>query len=103
MAYKIGVVGYKESVMAFKLVGFDVFYAETAKEARQGIDEFARQDYGIIYVSDLHLKELPDVVEHYKGEVRPAIISIPTHQGSNGYGQQKIQEYVEKAVGQNIL
>ena len=103
MAYKIGVVGNKESVMPFKLIGFDVAYAEIESDARQAIDCMAQADYGIIYVSDRLLINMSDVVEHYKSFVRPAIISIPTHEGSNGYGQKKIQEYVEKAVGQNIL
>lgn len=103
MGYKIGVVGHKESVMAFKFVGFDVHYVEQPQEARLKIDELAQADFGVIYVSDYLLVELTDVVTRYEGEMTPAIISIPTHAGSNGYGKQKIQEYVEKAVGQNIL
>lgn len=103
MGYKIGVVGDKESVMAFKLIGFDVYYEEEAKAAREIIDQLAAADYGIIYVSDRLLVSLPDVVTHYEAQLRPAIISLPTHAGSNGYGKQKIQAYVEKAVGQNIL
>ena len=103
MSYKIGVVGHKESVMAFKLVGFDVTYAETTVEARKAIDKMAQQNYGVIYVSDVLLLEIPEVVSHYEKKVTPASISIPTHLGSNGYGKSKIKEYVEKAVGQDIL
>lgn len=103
MSYKIGVVGHKESVIAFKLVGFDVVYAETKVEARKAIDEMAQKNYGVIYVTDTLLLEMPEVVSHYESKVKPALISIPTHLGSNGYGKGKIKEYVEKAVGQDIL
>lgn len=103
MGYKIGVVGHKESVMAFKFVGFDVYYVDERDEARLIIDRLAKANYGIIYVSDQLLVKLADVVSLYEAEITPAIISIPTHAGSNGYGKQKIQAYVEKAVGQNIL
>lgn len=103
VGYRIGVVGNKESVMAFKLVGFDVTYAENEKVARQTIEAMANANYGIIYVSDSLLVNMADVVTHYEAKVRPAIVSIPTHERSNGYGKQKIQAYVEKAVGQNIL
>lgn len=103
MSYKIGVVGQKESVMAFKLVGFDVAYGENITEARQAIKRMAQSNYGIIYISDTLMLDLSDVVDQYASQLTPALISIPTHRGSNGYGKEKMRAYVEKAVGQNIL
>lgn len=103
MQTKIGVVGFKESIMVFKLMGFDVRYVEDEKKARIEIDQMAKEKYGVIYVSDVLLEKMNDVVEHYEGQLIPALISIPTHEGSTGYPNQKLQEYVEKAIGQNIL
>ena len=52
--------------------------------ARKAIDEMAKENYGVIYVSDTLLLEKPEVVSHYESKVKPALISIPTHLGSNG-------------------
>ena len=48
MTYKIGVIGDKDSVLPFKLFGFDVRFVDTSAEIRQAIEEMADKDYGVI-------------------------------------------------------
>lgn len=103
MSHKIGVVGDKDSVLPFKMLGFDVFFASEAKEARQLIDRLAAENYGIICLTEPLAQLIPDTIRRYDEEVAPAIILIPNHLGSLGIGKNRIQENVEKAVGQNIL
>ena len=78
MFKKIGVVGDKDSVLAFKALGIDVFPVVEADEARKTIDRYNR-------------------------EVLPAVILIPSNQGTLNIGMQRISDNVEKAVGVNIL
>jgi len=47
--------------------------------------------------------QIPETIRRYDAEISPAIILIPNHKGSLGIGKSRIQENVEKAVGQNIL
>lgn len=103
MAHKIGVVGDKESILPFKLFGFDVRYAADEKSTRHAIDEMAREDYGVIYVTEQCAAMTPATIERYDGQLTPAIVLIPNHTGSLGLGKEKIQKNVERAVGQNIL
>ncbi len=103
MTHKIGVVGDKDSVLPFKLFGFDVRNSTTKLEIRRAVDEMAKQEYGVIYLTEQCAKEIPETIERYKGQLTPAIILIPSHQGSLGIGMNEIQKSVEKAVGQNIL
>lgn len=103
MAHKIGVVGDKDSILPFKMLGFDVFFASEAKEARTTIDQLATENYGIIYLTEPLGKLIPDTIKRYDEEISPAIILIPNHLGSLDIGKNRIQENVEKAVGQNIL
>ncbi|MBU5594151.1 V-type ATP synthase subunit F [Amphibacillus sp. MSJ-3] len=103
MAHKIAVVGDKDSVLPFKIIGFDVFASETPREAREIIDTLAKQNYGVIYLTEATAKEIPDTIKRYDAEVQPAIILIPNHKGSLSIGKNRIQHNVEKAVGQNIL
>lgn len=103
MAHKIAVVGDKDSVLPFKILGFDVFATGTSKEARQTIDSLAEKSYGVIYLTEAIAKEIPDTIKRYDAEVKPAIILIPNHKGSLNIGKSRIQTNVEKAVGQNIL
>ena len=103
MTHKIGVVGDKDSVLPFKSFGFDVRNSATKQEIRHAVDEMAKQEYGVIYLTEQCAKEIPETIERYKGQLTPAIILIPNHQGSLGIGIAEIQKSVEKAVGQNIL
>lgn len=103
MSHKIGVIGDKDSVMPFKLFGFEVHYAIDAKQIRGAVEEMSSAGFGVIYITEQAAEQIPETVERYKEAVTPAIILIPSHSGTLGIGMQQIQDNVEKAVGQNIL
>ena len=84
MGYKIGVIGDKNSILPFKLFGFEVHHAISEMQVREAIETMA-------------------TIERYKEQVTPAIILIPSHNGTIGIGLSEIEKNVEKAIGQNIL
>lgn len=101
--YKIGVVGDKDSVLAFKAIGIDVYPVVEVEEARKTIDKMAANNYGVIFVTEQVAKDLTETIERYNRAMVPAIILIPSNQGSLNIGMQRIRDNVEKAVGVNIL
>lgn len=103
MAHKIGVVGDKDSVLAFRMLGFDVHFASEPKEARRIIDKLADEEYGVIYLTEQLAEKIPETINRYDEKMTPAVILIPNHAGSRGIGKKRVQDNVEKAVGQNIL
>lgn len=103
MAHNIGVVGDKDSILPFKILGFSVFACSSPTQARETIDRLAEENYGIVYLTEALAAEIPETIKRYDAKLTPAIILIPNHGGSLGIGKSRIQENVEKAVGQNIL
>lgn len=101
--YKIGVVGDKDSILAFKAIGIDVYPILEIEEARKTIDRMAADNYAVIFVTEQVAKDLEETIERYNKSMLPAIILIPSNQGSLNIGMQRIQDNVEKAVGVNIL
>lgn len=101
--YKIGVVGDKDSVLAFKAIGIDVYDVTEIEEARKTIDRMAMEDYAVIFVTEQVAKDLEETIERYNKSMVPAIILIPSNQGSLNIGIKRVQDNVEKAVGVNIL
>lgn len=101
--YKIGVVGDKDSVLAFKALGIDVYPVSTVEEARKTVDTMAAKMYGVIFVTEQVAKDLEETIERYNREILPAIILIPSNQGTLNIGMKRISDNVEKAVGVNIL
>lgn len=103
MSRKIGVIGNDNSVLIYRMLGFDVFHTMNSQEASQKIDELAKDKYGVIYITEQVAEEISETILKYDEEILPAIILIPDHTGSRGIGKRRVQENVEKAVGQNIL
>lgn len=103
MAHKMAVIGNRDVVLAFKLIGLEVFPATKGEEARQLIHQLAEDNYGVILVTENLAKEIPDTIRYFDTQAKPALILIPTHKGSEGIGMAKVNENVEKAIGQNIL
>lgn len=103
MYKKIGVVGDKDSVLAFKALGIDVFPVVGADEARIAVDKLAKNDYAVIFVTEQVAQEIEETIERYTKQLLPAVILIPSNQGTLNIGMKKISDSVEKAVGVNIL
>ena len=103
MYKKIGVVGDKDSVLAFKALGVDVAPVVGADEARRAVDKMAMNDYAVIFVTEQIAKDIEETIERYNRMTLPAVILIPSNQGSLNIGMQRISDNVEKAVGVNIL
>lgn len=103
MASKIGVVGDKDSILGFKMLGFDVRFVNDGQIAKKTIDEMAKEDFGVIFLTEELAQEIPEAIDRYDTMMTPAVILIPNHNGSQGIGRSRIEKNVEKAVGQNIL
>lgn len=99
---KIAVVGDKDSVLAFKAIGVEVFSVNGFFEARETVRKLAR-DYAVIFLTEEIAKELENITDRYKARAYPVIISIPSAAGSTGYGMEGIKRDVEKAIGADIL
>ena len=103
MSHKIGVLGNDNSVLIYRMLGFDVYQIANPEEASRKIDELAQDDYGVIYVTETVAEKILETIHRYDDEILPAIILIPDHTGTRGIGKKRVQENVEKAVGQDIL
>lgn len=101
--YRIAVVGDWESVMGFRALGLDTYPVTAPEEAREKIHQLAKADCAVIYLTEQLAGKLPDVLERYQDELRPAIILIPGRSGSLGIGKNNIQRAIERAVGADIL
>lgn len=112
--YRIVIVGTKEVVAGFALLGVDVVAVQDGKEAAEQllklkrtmhtVDGRERHAYGIVFVSEDVLDALSaeDERKLSRGAL-PAIIPLPSHHRSTGYGLQRLRRIVERAVGSDIL
>ena len=98
----IAVVGDKDSVLAFKAIGVDVFPVETEIQARDKVHALAR-NYSVIFVTEQVALWIEMLIKRYQARPYPVIVPIPSAEGNRGLGLQGIKANVEKAIGADIL
>ncbi|MBN2095848.1 V-type ATP synthase subunit F [Candidatus Peregrinibacteria bacterium] len=112
--YKMAIIGPRETILGFKALGLEPVYATDPKEAverlyslkreRTEVDGESINKYAIVFImEDLARGVTPDDYKKLSAEPLPAIIPLPSHLGTTGYGLQKLKTIVEKAVGMDIL
>ena len=91
--------------MGFRALGLDVYPAEpeTAGAVFDSALRAEGQPYAIIYVTEELVRSLKDRIDAVKEAMVPAVIPIPSKNGSLGLGMNALTSAVERAVGANIL
>lgn len=100
---KIAVIGDKDSILGFKSLGLDVFFASNAEVTTENIIKCADEGYSVIFITEQAASEVKNTIDKYKAVPFPAIILIPNNKGTLGMGLASIRENVEKAVGADIF
>ena len=101
--YRIGVIGDRESILGFKAVGLSVFPCDTSEEARKVLHRIAKQEFAIIYITEQLCRDMEYDIAKYRDSRVPAIIPIPSKDGSLGIGKSRVRSNVERGVGADIL
>ncbi len=102
--YKIGIIGERDSVLAFMALGFSVHEAADAEEAAVKLHGLVKSgEYAVIYIVENYAVQIEGEIAKYKDMPLPAISVIPGRDGTNGYGTANIRNAVERAVGADII
>ena len=102
MTGKCAIVGDGDSIMVFKAAGVDSFPARDAKEARELLRKVAR-DYPVIFLTEELARELGDFLKRFDDEPYPVVLTIPSKNGSTGYGAEAIRRASERALGVDLF
>lgn len=101
--YKVGIIGDSESVLCFRAVGFSVAEAVGHSEALAAFRKFVSEEYGVIFVTEQISLLISEQIDKYKSVPLPAVIILPSNQGSTGIGMGNIMDSVKRAVGADIF
>ncbi|MFC1733646.1 V-type ATP synthase subunit F [candidate division KSB1 bacterium] len=110
----MAIIGPRETILGFKALGLEPVYATDPKEAvehlfslkreKVDIDGETKNKYAIVFILEELAREVTaDDYKKLSADPLPAIIPLPGHLGTTGYGLQKLKSIVEKAVGMDIL
>ena len=103
MPSKIAVIGDKDSVLAFKAVGVEVYDATTAEQASSLIKKLSQGNYAVVFIAEGLAEQIPETLAKAKLQTYPAVVPIPTTAKPSGFGLLGIKSDVEKAIGVDII
>ncbi len=112
--YKMAIIGPREAILGFKALGLEPVYVTDSKVAveqlfslkkdKVEVEGEMKNRYAIIFIMEEFAKGItPEDYKKLSADPLPAIIPLPSHLGTTGYGLQKLKLIVEKAVGMDIL
>lgn len=104
MEYKIAIIGEKDEIYAYSLLGMKVFYMTASDpELSKNIRQLIQDGYGVLFITEKIAKQIHSLIKQYDDEFMPAIILIPSDYDATSMGLDRLNESVIKAVGRQIL
>lgn len=100
---KVAAIGSRDTVLAFRALGLEVYAVDTPEQADRAVFELAQDGCAVIFVTEEFFGQIGETLERYKAQALPAIIPIPGASGATGEGMRNVRANVEKAIGADIL
>ncbi len=100
---KMGVVGERDAVLAFKALGMRVETVTTPEETAHALHRLYQEGVPVIFITETAAQQAGEALERYKTDPACAVLPIPGATGANGFGLSRVKANVEKAIGADIL
>lgn len=98
-AGKICVIGDKDSVLAFKGLGIKIIPFTHPSKIKKVIKELVPQGYMIFLITEREAEAISDFTDSLADQPYPIILPIPNGVTKSGYGLEKVDRNIAKAVG----
>lgn len=101
--YKIAAMGDRDSIYGFASLGIGIFPVDDTTEAVKTLRRIAENGYAVIFITEALASQIQPEIAHFNDEPLPAIIPIPGVSGNTGIGMKQVSQFVERAVGSDIV
>lgn len=96
-------IGDYDSICGFSALGMDIFPVDDVEAAKRKLKDLAVEEYGVVFVTEPLIKQMPDEYARYETQMTPAVVPIPSTAGESGFAMETIRNYVKQAVGSDII
>ena len=96
---RIAIVGNKDSILAFKALGMDVYYETERDRIMEVLKKLIAKECPIILITEQEAIKVNDFLDIRAKHPFPIILPIPDGVNNTGYGYERIKKKIEKAIG----
>ena len=97
---RIGIIGEKNMVLAFRDLGMTVFGVEVEEDFLKAKEEIEKDNFAVIFVTETIAKKYN--LEDFYLNTLPAVLVIPGAKGSLGEGATSLKKTLERALGSEL-
>ena len=101
--YKIALVGNRETIIGFKLLGVSLSPTTKKDEAVEILDKLAKEEYAVIFVTEDIACQIIEEIEILQKTSFTSITIIPNKLEKKYLGLKILRRNIEKAIGTDIL
>lgn len=99
----MAIIGSPDSVLGWQALGLVAFGVLNKEDIVNALKEIQGDNYAIVFMTEDWYQEVPEEINKLQQKALPAIISVPSQQGSTGAALKNLRKIVEQAVGSDIL
>ncbi|MEN3190719.1 MAG: V-type ATP synthase subunit F [Atribacterota bacterium] len=101
--YKIALVGDRDSIIGFQLLGISIFSVTNKEEAINILNELIKEKYAVIFITEEIASQISNKIEELQKKYLISITIIPNKLERKNLGIKILRKNVEKAIGTDIL
>lgn len=101
--HKVAVIGDRDSVMGFRSLGMESMEATSRTQILECLRQAVSGDYAVVFITEFAASLVMDEIDEMRPRRLPAVVLIPSTNGTLGIGMEQVKETVKKAVGVDIL
>jgi len=101
--YKIALIGNRDTIIGFKLLGVSLFPITKKEEAIEILNKLVKEEYAVIFVTEEIAGQIVEEIEILQKTSFACITIIPCKSEKKYLGLKILRKNIEKAIGTDIL
>ena len=101
--YKIALMGNRDTIIGFKLLGVSLFPVNKKEEAEEILNKLVKEEYAVIFVTEEIGCQIIEEIEILQKTSFTSITIIPSKSEKKYLGLKILRNNIEKAIGTDIL
>ncbi|HER24902.1 MAG TPA: V-type ATP synthase subunit F [Candidatus Atribacteria bacterium] len=101
--YKIALIGNRDTIIGFKLLGVSLFPTVKKDETMEILDKLVNEEYAAIFVTEDIACQIFEEIKNLQKTSFASITIIPNKLETKCLGLKTLRKNIEKAIGTDIL
>lgn len=103
MMNKVALMGDRDSIIGFKLLGVDLFPVKIPEEANERLNKIAKEKYAVVFITEEIASKVMKKIEELQKISSISFTVIPGKLENKNIGLTLLKRNIEKAIGKDIL